>query len=84
MELPINTIVIVAMAAFVLIVVGIFFFSEANASNHSFDSAQCVQLCFTALSRIATGDSADNAKTDFCGNNCKNDCFITKTEKISC
>ena len=84
MELPMNTIVITVLAMFVLIAVGIFFFSEASASNHSFDKVQCTQMCLTAQARVAAGDSKDNAKSDFCGYGCTNDCFITSIDKISC
>jgi uncharacterized membrane protein affecting hemolysin expression len=84
MELPINTIVITILAIFVLVAVGIFFFSEASATNQSFDNVQCTQMCFTAAAQVAAGSSVDSAKQNFCSNDCTNECFITSADKISC
>ena len=86
MELPIKTIVVAILALFVLAGVGIFFFSEASASNKMMDDAQCAQMCFNAAAQVATGSDINTAKQIFCENSCDNvmDCSISSEQKIEC
>lgn len=86
MELPMNTIVITILVLFVLVGVGLFFFSQAQASDKMMDDAQCVQMCFSAAAQIAAGNDINNAKQTFCEHSCDKvmDCSVADEQKINC
>ena len=86
MELPLNTIIITLLVLFVLAAVGIFFFSQAQASDEMVDDAQCVHMCYSAAAQVAAGSSVDSAKQQFCENSCDSvmDCSITSEQEITC
>ena len=65
--LPMSTIIIIILVLFVLAGVGIFFFTQFGAGGEGASQAQCIQMCQTIKSQIASieeGSWADVQNSD--------------------